>query len=62
LLTVSVNRLDDHLADLAERGIPTQTETLASDMRKVRVSDPDGNVISFFETPPSDDGTSATGS
>src|SRR5262245_5199777 len=52
LLTIAVNRLDEHLAVLAEREIPTRTETLANGMRKVSVSDPDGNTISLFETPP----------
>src|SRR5215468_376659 len=56
LLTVAVNRLDEQLAELAKREIPTQTETLANDVRKVSVSDPDGNTISFFETPLADDG------
>jgi catechol 2,3-dioxygenase-like lactoylglutathione lyase family enzyme len=51
LLTVAVDRLDARLAELAEHGIPTRTETLANGMRKVTVSDPDGNTISFFETP-----------
>ncbi len=54
LLTVAVNRLEEHLADLAKRGIQTQTETLANGVRKVSVSDPDGNTISFFETPAPD--------
>jgi catechol 2,3-dioxygenase-like lactoylglutathione lyase family enzyme len=60
LLTVAVNRLDEHLAELAERGIPIQTETLAKGVRKVSVSDPDGNTISFFETPVPDDGPGPT--
>jgi catechol 2,3-dioxygenase-like lactoylglutathione lyase family enzyme len=62
LLTIALNRLDEHLADLVKRGIPTQTETLANGMRKVSVSDPDGNTISFFEKPGSDVGPSAMGS
>lgn len=48
LLTIAVDRLDEHMAELAEREIPTRTETLANGVRKVVVSDPDGNTISFF--------------
>jgi catechol 2,3-dioxygenase-like lactoylglutathione lyase family enzyme len=51
LLTIAVNRLEDHLAELAERLIATETETLANGLRKASASDPDGNTISFFEVP-----------
>jgi catechol 2,3-dioxygenase-like lactoylglutathione lyase family enzyme len=51
LLTVAVNSLEEHVAELAERGIATQSETLVNGVRKVSTSDPDGNKISFFEAP-----------
>jgi catechol 2,3-dioxygenase-like lactoylglutathione lyase family enzyme len=49
LLTLAVDGLDEHLRELAVRGIPAQTETLANGVRKATVRDPDGNTIAFFE-------------
>lgn len=51
LLTIAVNDLQEHLAELADRGIPSaSTDTPEGGPRKV-VNDPDGNTIAFFEDP-----------
>ena len=49
LLTIAVTHLDEHLAELVERRISIESETLEDGLRKVSASDPDGNTISFFE-------------
>jgi predicted enzyme related to lactoylglutathione lyase len=51
LVTIAVSDLDEHLAELAERGIPVHSETLANGIRKAAASDPDGNTLGFFEAP-----------
>ncbi|MDX6479630.1 MAG: hypothetical protein QOG85_140 [Gaiellaceae bacterium] len=51
LLTIAVDGLDGHLRELADRGIPSQSETLENGLRKATVHDPDGNMIGFFEAP-----------
>jgi predicted enzyme related to lactoylglutathione lyase len=52
LLTIAVDDLDEHLADLDKRGIHPRTDALANGIRKAVVTDPDGNEIGFFEAPP----------
>jgi glyoxylase I family protein len=54
LVTVAVDDLEEHLAELAERGIPTHIDPVHRGPRKVVVRDPDGNTISFFEDPGSE--------
>jgi catechol 2,3-dioxygenase-like lactoylglutathione lyase family enzyme len=54
LLTVAVDGLDRQRTELDDRGIPSQSETLANGIVKLTVHDPDGNTISFFEAPGSD--------
>jgi predicted enzyme related to lactoylglutathione lyase len=51
LVTIAVSDLDQHLAELVERGIPVHSETLANGIRKATADDPDGNTLSFFEAP-----------
>jgi predicted enzyme related to lactoylglutathione lyase len=51
LVTIAVSDLEEHLAELAERGISVHSETLANGIRKATASDPDGNSLSFFEAP-----------
>jgi hypothetical protein len=54
LITVAVDGLKEHLAELTERGIPTHIDSVSGGARKVVVRDPDGNTISFFEDPGSE--------
>jgi predicted enzyme related to lactoylglutathione lyase len=50
LLTLIVHDLDDHLAQLAERGfVAGEIETLAGVGRKAVITDPEGNMITFAE-------------
>jgi hypothetical protein len=50
LLMLAVEDLEQHLAELVERGIPAaQIDTARGVVRKAIVSDPDGNTITFFE-------------
>jgi hypothetical protein len=50
LLTLAVDDLEQHLAELVERGIPTaKIDAAPGVVRKAIVSDPDGNTITFFE-------------
>jgi len=52
LLTLAVDDLDDHLAQLAQRGLQTgPIETEPGQFRRVVLADPDGNKISLFEVP-----------
>jgi catechol 2,3-dioxygenase-like lactoylglutathione lyase family enzyme len=55
LLTIALDGLEEQLANLADRGIPVRSELLANGLRKATVQDPDGNAISFFEAPLSDE-------
>jgi predicted enzyme related to lactoylglutathione lyase len=50
LLTLAVDDLDEHLAELAERGLRAgRIDTVPGVTRKAVVIDPDGNAITFFE-------------
>jgi catechol 2,3-dioxygenase-like lactoylglutathione lyase family enzyme len=50
LLTIAVGDLEEQLAALAEHGIPNaEAGAREGEPRKVVVTDPDGNTISFFE-------------
>ncbi len=50
LLTLIVDDLESHLADLAGRGLATGAiETVAEVMRKAVITDPEGNMITFAE-------------
>jgi catechol 2,3-dioxygenase-like lactoylglutathione lyase family enzyme len=52
LVTILVDDLDAHLAELAERGIETgEVEELGNGTRTTKVSDPDGNRIQFGQPP-----------
>jgi hypothetical protein len=51
-LTVAVNDLEEHLAELAEHGIPSaRTDAREGGPPRVVVNDSDGNTITFFEDP-----------
>lgn len=54
LVTVAVDGLEEHLAELAKREIPTHIDSVSGGVKKVVVRDPDGNTISFFEDPGSE--------
>jgi predicted enzyme related to lactoylglutathione lyase len=48
LITVLVDDLDAHLAQLTDRGVdPGAIETMPGAARKAEVTDPDGNRITF---------------
>jgi predicted enzyme related to lactoylglutathione lyase len=50
LLTLIVHDLEDHLAQLAQRGlIGGEIETLVGVGRKSEITDPEGNMITFAE-------------
>ena len=50
LLTLLVDDLDAHVAELARRELePTRTETLAGIGRKAIFTDPDGNTVAFAQ-------------
>lgn len=50
VLTLIVDDLGDHLADLAERGLGADSmETLPGVGRKAIIADPEGNTIAFAE-------------
>ena len=52
LLTILVDDLDDHVAQLAVRGLePTKRETYSNGVRKVTYRDPDGNEIGIGQPP-----------
>jgi catechol 2,3-dioxygenase-like lactoylglutathione lyase family enzyme len=52
LLTVIVDDLDAQLAGLAERGLTTDpVETMRNGVRKAEIRDPDGNRITYGQTP-----------
>jgi catechol 2,3-dioxygenase-like lactoylglutathione lyase family enzyme len=52
LLTLAVDSMEALLAGLAARGVAVRTETPVARMARVSVTDPDGNVITFFEPAP----------
>jgi predicted enzyme related to lactoylglutathione lyase len=50
LLTLIVDNLEDHVADLAERGVAIGAiETVPGVVRKAVITDPEGNTITFGE-------------
>jgi predicted enzyme related to lactoylglutathione lyase len=50
LLTLLVDDLEDHVAELRERGLETSAiETAPGLYRKAVITDPEGNMISFGE-------------
>ena len=50
LLTLLVDDLERHVAELAERGLATGgIDTLPGVMRKAEITDPEGNLITFGE-------------
>jgi hypothetical protein len=52
LLRLAFDDLEQLLAQLAERGIAYERiDVLAGGTRKVVFSDPDGNMVAFFEDP-----------
>ena len=53
LLTILVDDLEDQVAQLAGRGLPVgPIDMLPGAARKVEVSDPEGNRITFAQPPP----------
>lgn len=56
LLTLQVDNLENHIAELRERGLETsEIETAPGLYRKAVITDPDGNMISLFEVPSTGD-------
>ncbi len=53
LLTLAVKNLDSQRVDLARRGLPVDEGAELNGMRRLIVTDPDGNKIKFFEDPAS---------
>jgi predicted enzyme related to lactoylglutathione lyase len=52
-VTLLLDDLDDQLARLGERGIAVgEIETYSNGVRKVVVTDPEGNTVAFGEVPP----------
>lgn len=52
-VTLLLDDLDDRLAALSKRAIAIgETETFTNGVRKVVVTDPEGNTIAFGEVPP----------
>ncbi len=50
LLTLLVDHLEDHVAELAKRGLaPGAIEMLPGVGRKAVITDPEGNMITFAE-------------
>jgi predicted enzyme related to lactoylglutathione lyase len=50
LLTLLVDDLEDHVAELAQRGLATSAiETVPGLYRKAVMTDPEGNTLSFGE-------------
>jgi predicted enzyme related to lactoylglutathione lyase len=53
LLTILVDDLDDQVAQLASRGLPVGSiDVIAGSVRRVVISDPEGNRITFGQPPP----------
>jgi predicted enzyme related to lactoylglutathione lyase len=51
LLTVLLEDIETHVAELAARGLATQPiEAIAGVGRKATIADPDGNLITFAQT------------
>jgi hypothetical protein len=55
LLAIAVDGLEERPAERAERGIQAYVETLEDGIRRAVVTDPDGNRITSFEDPGSED-------
>jgi predicted enzyme related to lactoylglutathione lyase len=56
LLTLLVDNLEDHVAELTERGLATgATDTVPGVVRKAVMIDPEGNRITFGEDLSTDD-------
>ena len=56
LLTLHVDNLENHVAELRERGLETAAiETAPGLYRKAVITDPDGNMISLFVVPSTGD-------
>jgi predicted enzyme related to lactoylglutathione lyase len=51
LLTLAVENLDEHLAEIAERVPSEPIEPPQGTPRRAVIRDPDGNTITFFEDP-----------
>ena len=50
LLTLLVDDLEDHVAELADRGLATGAiDTVPGAVRKAVISDPEGNMITVGE-------------
>lgn len=50
LLTLLVDNLEDHVAELADRGLATGAiDTVPGVVRKAVITDPEGNTITFGE-------------
>jgi len=49
LVTVLVEDIETHVAELAARGLAAPIETMAGVGRKAALADPDGNLITFAE-------------
>jgi catechol 2,3-dioxygenase-like lactoylglutathione lyase family enzyme len=53
LLTILVDNLEDQVAQLAERGLPIgPSDMMPGAARKVEISDPEGNRITFAQPLP----------
>ena len=51
LLTILVDNLEDQVAQLAARGLPVgPIETMPGAARKVTISDPEGNTITYLDS------------
>jgi glyoxylase I family protein len=52
LVTILVDDLDSHLAEVGSRGIEIgEVEELGNGTRTTKISDPDGNQIQFGQPP-----------
>jgi hypothetical protein len=57
LVTMLVEDLDAHAAELGRRGVPDEAIAWVGErVRKLDVTDPEGNLVSFGETPRADSG------
>jgi catechol 2,3-dioxygenase-like lactoylglutathione lyase family enzyme len=55
LVTILVDDLDAHVAELAARGLePAEEVTYSNGVRKASYRDPEGNELSFGGVPPDD--------
>jgi predicted enzyme related to lactoylglutathione lyase len=55
ILTLLVDDLEGHVAELAERGLAAGAIETLPGGRKATIFDPEGNTITFGEVPDSDD-------